>query len=344
MSRFDRSTLLTEPWHTWNFPKSFDNPNDGADAGWPRRLKPAARGRVLDCTSAEESATMPDPSRPEARSLRRNSNPRGDRRIVRICCVVKQVPDSNATLKVLADGSGIDPAGLKLVPDPFDEMGVELAIQLREKGRDVSEIVAMTLGGDKAGEALRTALAMGADKGVHINDDKLVSVNEVFSAYIVAEAIKKDGEGFDLVLCGKQSIDLDAGSFGPALGEFLGWPHVGAVTGLEFADDGKRFTARRRIEGAEEVVECDLPALLTIEKGLVEPRYPSLPNLMKAKKKPVSVLTSADIPGEDASKSGTYFDSLTPPPPRPDCTFIEGEPEEMAKELVRRLRDEAKVV
>lgn len=263
---------------------------------------------------------------------------------MRICTVIKQVPDSNATIKVLADGSGIDLASVKLVPDPFDEMGVELAIQLREKGRDVSEIVALTLGPDKAGEVLRTALAMGADKGVHINDDKLVSNNEVFSAFVVAEAIKKDAEGFDLVICGKQTIDLDAGTFGPALAEFLGWPHVGAVTALDFSDDGKRFTARRRIEGAEEVVECDLPALLTVEKGLVEARYPSLPNLMKAKKKPVGVLTSADIPGEDAAEAGTYFDSLSPPPPKPDCTFIEGEPAEMAKELVRRLREEAKVV
>ena len=263
---------------------------------------------------------------------------------LRILSIVKQVPDSNASIKVLADGSGIDKQGVKLVPDPFDEFGIELALQLREKRGDVSEVVAMTLGPDKAAEALRVALAMGADSGVHINDAKFESYNECFAACVLAEAIKKDADGFELILCGKYNIDLDAGAVGPALAEFLGIPHVGAVTGLEVSEDGKRFTARRRIEGAEEVVECDFPALLTIEKGLVEPRYPSLPNLMKAKKKPVKVLTSADIPGEDASGAGTDFESLAPPPPRPACKMMKGEPEEMAKELVRVLREEAKVL
>lgn len=263
---------------------------------------------------------------------------------MRILTIVKQVPDSNASIKVLDDGSGIDTAGLKQVPDPFDEFGIELALQLREKRSDVSEVVALTLGPDKASEALRTALAMGADKGIHINDPKLISLNELFSAYVIAEAIKKDADGFDLVVCGKSNIDLDSGAFGPALAEFLGWQHVGAVQGLDVADDGKSFVARRRIEGAEEVIECTLPALLTIEKGLVEPRYPSLPNLMKAKKKPVQVLTSADIPGEDAAEAGTDFLSIAPPPPKPPCKYVEGEPAEVAKELVRLLREEAKVL
>jgi len=263
---------------------------------------------------------------------------------LRILSIVKQVPDSNATVKALPDGTGIDQQGLKLVPDPFDEFGIELAIQLREKRSDVSEVVAMTLGPDKAAEALRVALAMGADSGVHVNDAKFESFNECFAAYVLSEAIKKDADGFDLIVCGKYNIDLDAGAIGPALAEFLGLPHVGAVTALDVSDDGKSFTARRRIEGAEEVVTCELPALLTIEKGVVEPRYPSLPNLMKAKKKPVKVITSADIPGEDASEAGTYFEKVAPPPPKPDCTLMEGEPEEMAKALVKVLREEAKVI
>lgn len=263
---------------------------------------------------------------------------------VRILTIVKQVPDSNAAVKVAADGRGIEQAGLKLVPDPLDEFGVELAVQLKEKRGDVSEIVAMTLGPEKAAETLRVALAMGADAGVHLCDPKFESFNELFYAYVIAQAIKKDAQGFDLIVCGKYNIDLDAGAVGPALAEYLDLPHVGAVTGLEFAADGKRFTAKRRIEGAEEVVECDLPALLTIEKGLVEPRYPSLPNLMKAKKKPLAVLTSRDIPGEDAAEAGTQLLAITPPPPKPTCKFIEGEPEQMAKELVRLLREEAKVI
>lgn len=263
---------------------------------------------------------------------------------MRILSLTKQVPDSNATIKVLPDGSGIDTNGVKFVLDPFDEFGVELGIQLHEKRKDVSEVVALTLGPDKASEALRVALAMGCDSGIHVNDPAFESHNELFAAHVIAEAIKKDEQGFDLILCGKYNIDLDAGAVGPALAEFLDVPHVGAVQGLEITDDGKHLTARRRIEGAEEVVECDLPAVLTLEKGFVVPRYPSLPNLMKAKKKPVKVLTSADLTVEDALKAGTNFESLAPPPPRPECKFIEGEPDEMAKELVRVLREEAKVV
>lgn len=263
---------------------------------------------------------------------------------MRILSIVKQVPDSNATIKVLPDGSGIDKAGLKLVLDPFDEFGVELAIQLREKRPDVDEVVAITLGPDKAAEALRIALAMGAESGIHVNDPAFESNNEIFSASVLAEAIKQDDKGFDLIVCGKYTIDLDAGALGPAVAELLGIPHVGAVTALEIAEDAKRFTARRRIEGAEEVVEGALPVLLTIEKGMVEPRYPSLPNLMKAKKKPVKVVTSAGFAVDAALKGATVFESVAPPPPRPECKFIDGEPAEMAKELCRLLREEAKVI
>ena len=263
---------------------------------------------------------------------------------MRILTVIKQVPDSNAVIKVKSDGSGIEEAGLKLVCDPFDEFGVELAMQLREKRGDVEEIVVLCLGGDKAADAIRTALAMGADRAIHVNDPALQSMNELFNAKVLAEAIRKDEKDFDLVFCGKYNIDLDAGAVGPALAEFLDWPHVGAIQGFELAQDGKSFTARRRIEGAEEVVTCTLPALLTIEKGLVEPRYPSLPNLMKAKKKPVDKLTAADLPGVGPAADGAKLKSIAPPPPRPECKVVTGEPEEMAQQLVRLLREEAKVV
>ena len=261
---------------------------------------------------------------------------------MKILCVVKQVPDSSAPVKVLGDGSGVDPAGLKLAADPFDAFGIALAVELREKGNDVSEIVAVTLGDDKSSEVLRKALAIGADRGIHINDASFESQNEIYYASVIAEAAKVDGGGFDLVLCGKNNTDLDSGAVGPALAEFMGLVHVGAVTGLELSGGG--FTARRRIEGAEEVVEGKLPALLTIEKGLVEPRYPSLPNLMKAKKKPVIVLGAGDIQVDEGLKAATHFDSISAPPPRPDCKMIEGEAADMAKELVRLLREEAKVV
>jgi electron transfer flavoprotein beta subunit len=263
---------------------------------------------------------------------------------VRILTVIKQVPDSSAAIKVVDGGAGIDTAGLKLVLNPFDEYGVEQAVQLKEKRSDVEEVVALTLGGAKASEILRTALAMGADRGIHVCEEEIDPRDELAWARIAAAAIGRDEKGFDLILTGKQTIDNDAGEAGPALAELLDLPHVGAVGFLEVADDAQSFKARRRVEGAEEVVECALPALITCEKGLVEPRYPSLPNLMKAKKKPVEKLALADLEGVEASTAGVSFVSIAPPPPKPPCKLVDGEPEQMAKELVRLLREEAKVV
>ncbi len=263
---------------------------------------------------------------------------------MRILTVIKQVPDSNATIKVAAGGGGIETAGLKLVLNPFDEFGVEQAVQLKEKRSDVTEIVALILGTEKASEALRTALAMGADRGIHVCDAAIDHRDELAWASIAAAAIRREGTDYDLILTGKQTIDNDTGEAGPALAELLDLPHVGAVVALEIADDGKSLEARRRIEGADEVVQCTTPALITCEKGLVEPRYPSLPNLMKAKKKPVEKLSLADLAGAGQPTPGVAFASVAPPPPKPECKLLDGEPQEMARELVRLLREEAKVV
>ncbi len=263
---------------------------------------------------------------------------------MRILTVIKQVPDSNATIKVAADGKSIETKGVKQVMNPFDEFAVEQAVQLREQGLPVEEIVTLVLGGDKATDVLRTALAMGADRGIHLNDPAFVSHDELFLADIVALAIKQQPAPFDLVITGKQAIDMDAGEFGPGLAELLGLPHIGVVaSGLEVTESSVK--ARRRVEGADEVMECALPLLLTCEKGLVEPRYPSLPNLMKAKKKPVETLTRGDLAGfDDADAGRSEILSMEPPPARQACQLVEGEPEEMARELVRLLREEAKVI
>jgi electron transfer flavoprotein beta subunit len=261
---------------------------------------------------------------------------------MRILSVIKQVPDSNAAIKIAADGKSLDDKGLKLVLNPFSEFGVEQAVQIREQGATVEEIVAMTAGPDKASEVLRTALAMGADRGIHLNDPAFCHSDEIFLAELFAAAIKAQPDPFDIVLVGKQAIDMDSGEIGPALAEFLGIPHIGAIVGLEVTESGVK--ARRRIEGAEEVVTCPFPVLMTCEKGLVEPRYPSLPNLMKAKKKPVEVLTAANLPGAGDLQSRSEITALTPPAERGTCRFVEGEPAEMARELVRLLREEAKVI
>lgn len=263
---------------------------------------------------------------------------------MRIMVVVKQVPDSRATLSVLADGSGIDKSGVKFVCNPFDEFGVEQAVQLRENRSDVEEIVAFTVGPADAVQTLRTALAMGADRGVHIVVEESEMHDEVYLARAIAAGVARDERGFDLILCGKLGIDNDTGELGPALAEFLGVAHIGAIVKLAVSEGGDHADASRQIEGGVEVCETDLPVLLTCDKGLVEPRYPSLPNIMKAKKKPVETLEAKALEGMAAAAPATAFIRLAPPPARQACRIIEGKPEEMAKELVRVLREEARVI
>jgi electron transfer flavoprotein beta subunit len=262
---------------------------------------------------------------------------------MRILTLAIQVPDSRSTIRVAPDGSGIETAGVKFVCNPFDEFAVEQAIRLKEGRSDVSEVVALTIGPADATGTLRTALAMGVDQAVHVLDETPLR-DELALAEILAAAIGRDEAGFDLILCGKQTIDRDAGELGPALAELLGWPHVGAIVGLELADDASTIQVRRRVEGAEEIVDATLPVLLTCEKGLVEPRYPALPQLIKAKKKPLDTVAVADLPGVGALADGATLVKLAEPPPRPACTVIDGEPAEMARELVRVLREEAKVI
>ena len=264
---------------------------------------------------------------------------------MKILVVVRQVPDSTTTIKIRPDRQDIERAGVKMVVNPFDEFAIEQAVQLKEKRQDVAGVTALIVGPAAAGEALRTALAVGADDGIHLQDPAFDGLDELQTAALMAAAIK-DG-GYDLLLIGKQEIDLDSGQLGPALAELLDIPHVGAVVKFELAADGKSFVARRRIEGAEEVVRVNLPALVTADKGLCEMRYPSLPNLMKAKKKPVKVLKAADVSGfaeAAAALGGTKMHAFQPPPERPPGKLLAGEPDQAAKELVRLLREEAKII
>lgn len=264
---------------------------------------------------------------------------------MRILTIARQVPDSRSTISVKADGSGIETGGLKFVCDPFDEFGVEQAVRIKEARSDVEEIIALTFGPAGSDQALRLALAMGADRGVHIQGDDLPLHDEIQLARLAAQVInieKDHGREVNLILCGKQSTNNDAGDLGPALAEFLDWPHAGAITQFELADDGASCSARRRVEGAEEVLQAHLPMLATCDKGLVEPRHPSLPNIIKAKKKPVDALAASELLPD--SSAGSTLLNLAPPPPRPPCQMIEGEPAEMVSKLVSLLREEAKVI
>jgi electron transfer flavoprotein beta subunit len=266
---------------------------------------------------------------------------------MKILTLVKNVPDSTAAIKVKDDGTGIETAGVKFVMNAFCEFAVEAALQLKEKNPAASaEITALTVGTADDVSVLRTAYAMGIDHATLLSDDLFKDLDDLTTARVVAAAIKD--AGFDLILAGKLAIDYDNGHVGPALAEHLGWPHVGTVAAIDWADDFSSATVRRRIEGAEEVVQVTLPCLLTIEKGLCEPRYPSLPGLMKAKKKPIDTKDAAalGLGASDLSREavGTWVADFAPPPPRPEGRRLEGEPEQTAKELVRILRNEEKII
>lgn len=227
--------------------------------------------------------------------------------------------------------------------DPFDEFGIELAVQLKEKRPDGRTITAVSAGGVSAVEALRHALAMGCDRAVHLFDDAIPAWDELNLARLLAALIRKVEPDADLIFCGKQSIDNDAGELGPALAEHLGIPHVGAVSRLERGTEDPKIRVHRRIEGAEEVFDVTLPAVVTIDKGVVEPRRPALARLMKVKTQPIETHKWRYL-GVESVTGAARPPRLAAPPPRPACTMIAGEPADMARELVRRLRDEAKVV
>jgi electron transfer flavoprotein beta subunit len=255
------------------------------------------------------------------------------------------VPDSAVAIRPREDGKDIDPAGVSFVCDPFDEIGIAQAIHLQETRRDVRETVALAIGPVGAREALWTAIGMGVGRGVHVCDAGLDTRDELFLARVVAAAAVRAGaERFDLILCGKQSIDNDAGEFGPALAECLDWPHVGAATQLELSDDGTRLTARRSGESADEIIECSLPAVVTCDRGLAEPRYVALTRLMRAKRSPIQVLTLAELGVLCGSDAACAVVSLDPPRPRPPCRMIEGSPQAIATRLVELLRHEARVL
>ena len=255
-----------------------------------------------------------------------------------IVACVKQVPDTEAQIKVKTDGSGIEEGGIKWVMNPYDEFGVEEALRLKEKNG--GEVTVVSLGPQRAMETIRTALAMGADKGIHICDPAFDGADAYATAAALAAAIK--GGPFDIVFCGQRAVDDDSAQVGAILAELLDIPQVTVVTKFEFADGAVKVI--RPIEGAQLLVECPLPCLITAQKGLNEPRYASLPGIMKAKKKPVDVKDAAALGVSTESKAKVA--RFTPPPARAAGKIIcaDGTPEGKAAELAKLLREEAKVI
>jgi electron transfer flavoprotein beta subunit len=249
---------------------------------------------------------------------------------VKTVVCIKRVPDTEARIKVAPDGQSIDPAGIKYVVSPYDEFAVEAALRLKEKAGD-GETVALTLGESAAGEQLRSALAMGADRAVRL--DAQGSLDGLAVARALASELKDASP--DLILFGVKATDDDQQQVGPMVAEVLGLPCVTVVAELD-VEDGKAI-CHREIEGGTEVVEVELPAVVTITKGPYEPRYPSLKGIMAAKRKPMEE-KPVDVPA-----SRIKVRRYSEPPSRPEGKIV-GEGPDAVPELVRLLRDEAKVL
>lgn len=260
-----------------------------------------------------------------------------------IVCM-KQVPDTETLIKIKSDGSGIVTDDIKYVMNPYCEFGVEEALRIKEKFG--GQAILVTMGQQRAVETLRTGLAMGADRSIHLNDPAFEGADGFATAKALAEAIQK--ETFDLILCGKQAVDDDMAQVGPSLAELLNLPHVTLITKLEISPDKKKAKVEREVEGGKEVIEVSLPAVFTCQKGLNEPRYASLPGIMKAKKKEVKPINQATLglPADQVGAAGskTKIMKYIPPPSRPPGKIISGEVIDAAKNLVKLLREEAKII
>jgi electron transfer flavoprotein beta subunit len=253
---------------------------------------------------------------------------------MKVLVPVKRVIDYNVKVRVKADGSGVDLANVKMSMNPFDEIAVEEAIRLKEAGK-ADEIVAVSIGVDKAQETLRTALAMGADRAILIvaASDVHQDIEPLAVAKLLAKVVEAEQPG--LVLCGKQAIDNDMNATGQMLAALLGWAQ--ATFASEIAVEGDHATVTREVDGGLQSVKVKLPAVVSVDLRLNEPRYASLPNIMKAKKKPLEEKTPADY-GVDVTPRLTVVKTVEP------ATRKAGVRVGSVDELIAKLKDEAGVL
>lgn len=256
-----------------------------------------------------------------------------------VVCIT-QVPDTESRIKIAADGKKIDETGLKFIVSPYDEFALEEAIKLKEaKGGDVTVI---SFGPDRVAQALRECLARGATKAIHVKGEAS-DTDSLGIAKVLAAAIKS--VPYDVVFFGKAGVGTDNGLVGPMVAELLGLPQVNVVTKIEFGDG--KLTANREIEGAEEVIEASLPAVVTAQKGLNEPRYASLKGIMAAKKIAIDTKSVADLGLSDGDVFNARVKVLSTdlPPAKAEGKRVDGsDPAAAAKEILRYIRDEAKVL
>jgi len=253
---------------------------------------------------------------------------------MKVLVPVKRVIDYNVKVRVKADGSGVDLANVKMSMNPFDEISVEQAIRLKEAGK-ADEIVVVSIGVKQSQETLRTALAMGADRAILVvaADDVHTDIEPLAVAKILAKVVEEEQPG--LVLAGKQAIDNDMNATGQMLSALLGWSQGTFASEVDI--DGDHAVVTREVDGGLQTIKVAMPTVITVDLRLNEPRYASLPNIMKAKKKPLDVKTPADLGVEVGSNVSLV--SVTPPPQRAGGIKVGS-----VTELVDKLKNEAKVV
>lgn len=251
-------------------------------------------------------------------------------RLLQVVCI-KQVPDTETRVKVAADGRTLDPAGVTWIINPYDEFAIEAALQLKEK-LGAGEVVVLSLGGAGVQTAIRSALAMGADRAIHLKTDA-VAPDSLAVARALADAIKGLNPG--IVWLGKQAMDDDASQVGPMVAELLGLPCATVVAAFEL--DGQTARVEREVEGGREMCEVPLPAVFTTDKGLNQPRFASLKGIMAAKKKTIEERAT------DLGAPNLELLALELPPTRAAGRIV-GEGAAAVPELVRVLREEAKAI
>ena len=249
---------------------------------------------------------------------------------MKVLVPVKRVLDYNVKARVKSDQSGVDLSNVKMSMNPFDEIAVEQAVRMQEAGT-ATETVVVSIGPAKAQETIRTGLAMGIDRGVHVQTD------EDLEPLAVAKILKSvaETEGSELVILGKQAIDNDYGATGSMLAALLDWPQGTFANSVEASDNG--LTVVREVDGGLQTVKTELPAVVTTDLRLNEPRYASLPNIMKAKKKPIEAKTPADYGVDTAPRLSTV--KVTEPPQREAGIKVED-----VATLVDKLKNEAGVI
>lgn len=256
---------------------------------------------------------------------------------LKIAVCLKAVPDTETKITVAADKTNIDFNGVRFIASPFDEFAIEEALKLKEKHG--GETVVVSVGGAEATEVLRDALARGVDSAIHLQDAQFANLDPLSTAKVLAAAIK-DG-GFDVVLCGWQGVGGDNSQVPAMLAELLGVAQVTMALKLDI--EGTNFTAEREIEGAHEHVEGTLPVVVSAQKGLNEPRYPSIKGVMAARRKEI-IVKDAGALGLSGLKAKMKVRELALPPDRPAGRVLQGDSDATVKQLVDLLRTEAQVI